>query len=229
MMIVSGLIMSGFVFHAGYCRSSLIAMRHCKIQPSDYWDDPRIHTLGNTGFGGIVHASLAPFVTKLIGNIVYDDRDVRGEIIRQYEGSNKRILDVCCGTGMSTPYGAIGIDMSREMIRMGEYMKPGRKFVLGNAENWGNTYEFDIVTCMFGLHEMPRSARLKVLENCIRVTNELVVIIDIHPSYIPGESVLIGEPYLLDYLENIEQEMKAWSKTTVIEGHVMRWDFRKTL
>jgi SAM-dependent methyltransferase len=198
----------------------------------NYWDDPRIHILGNTGFGGIVHATFAPFVTKLIDNISYDGRDIRGEAIKQYVKSNKRILDVCCGTGRSTAEGAIGLDTSKEMIRMANWIKPPNdsgKFVLGNAENWGNAYEFDVVTCMFGLHEMPRSARIKVLQNCIRITNERVIIIDIHPSYIPSESMLVCEPYLLDYLENIEEEMKMWKKTSIIDGRVTRWDFYKTL
>lgn len=31
----------------------------------DYWSRPDIHTLGNVGFGGAVHAAMAPLATKV--------------------------------------------------------------------------------------------------------------------------------------------------------------------
>ena len=43
----------------------------------EYWNDPRIHSLGNVGLGGVVHALLAPFSTKLIDVLAYDGADVR--------------------------------------------------------------------------------------------------------------------------------------------------------
>lgn len=43
----------------------------------DYWSRPDIHTLGNTGFGGAVHAAIAPFATKLIDVKAYGGSDVR--------------------------------------------------------------------------------------------------------------------------------------------------------
>ena len=72
---------------------------------------------------------------------------------------------------------------------------------------------------------------VKVIDNCIRVTDEKVVIIDIDPAYTPSESMLSGEPYVLDYLKYMERDMKLYGgiKTTIISGHVARWDFHKTL
>ena len=45
--------------------------------PEEYWFDNRIHTLGNHGFGGAVHAALAPFSTKIIDLAAYHGVDVR--------------------------------------------------------------------------------------------------------------------------------------------------------
>ena len=45
--------------------------------PEEYWFDDRIHTLGNTGFSGAVHAALAPFSTKIIDVAAYHGVDVR--------------------------------------------------------------------------------------------------------------------------------------------------------
>ena len=199
----------------------------------EYWNDPRIHNFGNTGFGGMIHARLAPFITKAIDNIAYDGRDIRKELYHDWTERNLKILDFCCGTGASTPPGATGVDTSKEMIRRAINLNNNNKtdFHIGNAEDWGESYGYNVVTCMFGFHEMPRSARLKVIDNCIRVTDEKVVIIDIDPAYTPSESMLSGEPYVLDYLKYMERDMKLYGgiKTTIISGHVARWDFHKTL
>lgn len=43
--------------------------------------------------------------------------------------------------------------------------------------------------------------------------------------------MLIGEPYLPDYLKHVDMEMKKYNgfKTVVLEGKVVRWDFYKAL
>jgi len=198
-----------------------------------YWNDPRIHNLGNTGLGGTVHATIAPIVTKIIDTITYDGRDIRKEIYNEWKNRDVKVLDFGCGTGLSTSPGATGVDISKEMIQRASkrYKHTDKNFIVGNSENWGKSYSFDIVTCMFVFHELPRSARLKVIENCIRVTGEKVVIIDIDPLYSPSNSMLSGEPYILDYIKHIDQDMKLYGgiKKSIIEGHVVRWDFHKTL
>ena len=45
--------------------------------PEEYWFDERIHTLGNHGFGGAIHAALAPLSTKIIDLAAYRGEDVR--------------------------------------------------------------------------------------------------------------------------------------------------------
>jgi hypothetical protein len=46
-------------------------------EENEYWYDSRIHTLGNAGFLGAVHAALAPLSTKIIDVVAYDGRDIR--------------------------------------------------------------------------------------------------------------------------------------------------------
>jgi len=199
----------------------------------NYWNDPRIHNLGYAGLGGIIHANVSPFVIKLINNIVYDGRDIRNEVYREWLSRDVKVLDFGCGAGLSTMTGATGVDISERMIKIAVKRNKHNDttFIVGNAEDWGESYSFDVVTCMFAFHEMPRSARIKVLENCIRVTGEKVVIIDIDPKYLPSTSMLSGEPYLLDYIKNIDYDMKLYRgvKKVIVEGRVTRWDFYKTL
>jgi hypothetical protein len=47
------------------------------IDENEYWDDPRIHTFGNAGFRGAIHAALAPVSTKVIDIVAYDGQDIR--------------------------------------------------------------------------------------------------------------------------------------------------------
>lgn len=103
--------------------------------PTEYWFDNRIHTFGNTNFWGGVHASVAPFATWLIDTKAYDGVDARLRVahdLRQRFGKvNARILDLCCGVGMSTRALAsafedaeviCGIDTSPEMVEMAKFI-----------------------------------------------------------------------------------------------------------
>ena len=38
-----------------------------------YYYNPNIHNFGNVGFGGRIHAELAPFATKMIDTMCYND------------------------------------------------------------------------------------------------------------------------------------------------------------
>ena len=46
----------------------------------EYWFDNRIHTLGNVGFWGAVHAAMAPVSTKMIDFFAHDGIDIRGVV-----------------------------------------------------------------------------------------------------------------------------------------------------
>jgi SAM-dependent methyltransferase len=97
----------------------------------EYWFNKNIHTLGNTGFFGAVHAAMAPTSTRLIDLLAYNGVDIRAkvaqELAQSFQNSKVRVLDMACGVGFSTralrdafPKAEmiVGIDTSPEMISM---------------------------------------------------------------------------------------------------------------
>ena len=241
------------------CRSDIFEMRR-NWPKTKYWDDPRIHAFGNSGWSGRIHAMLAPSITKLIDNRAYGGIDIRKDINKQLQsdgGYNYTSVDFACGTGMSTHERSIGVDTSKEMLDIARYRterpnylhkpppsysisnqtttndKTLGRFFEGNVEGWGDDKSFDLVTCMFAFHEMPQYARQRVLQNAMRVARHRIVIVDISPDYIPSKSMLSGEPYVLEYLENIDKNMESVNGTygfilqrnTIVDGHVTMWDF----
>lgn len=212
-----------------FCASQVVA-----VVP--YWRDPRIHNLGNTGVGGGVHAAIAPLATWMIDEFAYGGVNVR----RRVHGlipSNKRVVDLCCGTGFSaTPHArTLGVDTSEQMLRIARLHNAHSNFVHGNAEWWGERDMCDVVTLMYGLHEMPRIARLRVIRNCMRLARERVYILDISPRYSPGSLMLSGEPFLLDYLKHVEEDIGSmahhWNVSVhvLVENQVTLWVLRTPL
>lgn len=51
-----------------------------KDHDDEYWFNSKIHTLGNTGFTGGLHAAMAPFATKVIDVFAYDGVDIRSVV-----------------------------------------------------------------------------------------------------------------------------------------------------
>ena len=169
-----------------------------------YARDPRIHNLGNTGMSGRVHAHMAPVATALIDQIAYGGVDVRRALHQTLPTG--RVVDLGCGTGRSTPAGAIGVDTSGEMLDVARTLSPGKVFNRANAETYGSDDEFDVSLLFFVLHEAPGDARLRLMNNALRIARQ-VIIADIAPAYNPSQMMLTGEPYVLSYLKNIEWEV----------------------
>jgi len=101
----------------------------------EYWFNNRIHTFGNTGLFGGLHAAMAPGATKLIDDLAYNGMDARvhlaEKICQSVHTKKARILDLCCGVGCSTralqeafpdAEAVIGLDTSPEMIAMARFM-----------------------------------------------------------------------------------------------------------
>ena len=131
-----------------------------------YYYDRRIHNLGHLGFPGQIHAEGALLSTKIIDRLRYNGINIRKEIMKEYK--NDKILDLCCGVGVSTMNNNIGIDTSPEMLkvarRINKEQNTNKRFYLGNAENFKPKQEFDIVSCMFAFHEMPLYAHNRIIE-----------------------------------------------------------------
>jgi len=108
-------------------------------------------------------------------------------------------------------------------------------FEEGNAETWGETGSCDVATVMFGMHEMPADARRRVIRNALRIARRKVLIVDIWPGFTPSPMMLSGEPFVLDYLANIESDIddshdpKTWDleRFDAVDEHVRVWRFEK--
>jgi SAM-dependent methyltransferase len=93
----------------------------------------------------------------------------------------------------------------------------------------------DISTVMFGMHEMPAYARRRVIRNALRIARSKVLIVDIWPGFEPTPMMLSGEPFVLDYLANVDDDIDSsydpeeWQVTRVdvVEEHVRMWKFEK--
>lgn len=211
-----------------------------------YQYDPRIHNFGNIGKFGAIHAEFAPLFTKLIDLKAYNGRNIREEIINKLNPNKNKILDLCCGIGISTA--EYGIDTSKEMINKAERHFSNKKFIVANAENINinelknkfnlknsdksnnfiNFDKFDYVTSMFSFHEMPKSAHEKIIENSLRLAKKEVLIIDISPIYKPSKIMLSGEPYLIEYQKTIEDTMNSYkfNQKDYIKEHVTIWNYK---
>mmetsp|Transcript_30209 Transcript_30209/g.62879 ORF Transcript_30209/g.62879 Transcript_30209/m.62879 type:complete len:354 (-) Transcript_30209:246-1307(-) len=248
----------------------------------DYWSRPDIHTLGNTGFGGAVHAAIAPLATKLIDVKAYGGSDVRKliahELRTKVERANSRVIDLCCGVGISTralqsafedAEFVVGVDTSPEMISMagaitrhevsvdraiarhleglGKTLTSGlassltgvnmkRKceasYRVGNAENTKfPKNSFDLATVMYGFHEIPMDGRDNIISEARRLLRPggHLAVLDICPTYQPSSHMLAGEPFVIEYQQNIDRQIAMFPgfssalRRVVVPGHVNLW------
>jgi len=203
-----------------------------------YWNDPRIHNFGNTGFRGLLHAVVVPIATHAIDRFAYQGTDARKLLHETEFPANATVVDLCAGVGFSGARNGhvTCVDTSPEMLTVARLHRPDIKhFETGNAEDWGETESFDIATVMFGTHEMPEYARRRVIRNALRLAREKVMVVDIWPGFAPNAMMLSGEPFVLDYLANIEGDVDAsydpmaWSleRVDVVENHVRMWKFER--
>tara|TARA_B100000214_G_scaffold300496_1_gene230753 strand:- start:1330 stop:2046 length:717 start_codon:yes stop_codon:yes gene_type:complete len=206
---------------------------------------PCIHNFGNTGFSGRIHAKYAIFATKIIDKVAYKGRNMRKELangIYEIKDDSTSILEVGCGVGTLTKqlqkvgfYDITAIDTSNEML---EEARKNVKNVTFENEN-GAVYKKDVDLAIVSMvmHEMPESAHIKMTKNllkCVSKKNGEVWIIDIDPSYKPSIFMKSGEPYVQDYLKNIEKclydlslEQEVDLKTfNIVDNHVRVWVFR---
>ena len=194
------------------------------LKPVPYYYDRRIHNLGMIGLSGKIHAESAVLSTRIIDKIRYDGIDIRKKIIENLNKNNNTLIDFACGVGLSTAPNSVGIDTSPEMLKVANRInRDNKKFIKGNAETFFQK-KYDIVTCMFAFHEMPLEAQINVRENMILNANKKVVIVDIASDYKPKKIMLSGEPYLLDYLDNIENILKDFKQIILIPNHVHLWE-----
>lgn len=122
--------------------------------PREYWFHPAIHTFGNSGLFGGLHAAVAPLFTKVIDVSAYDGKPVREAIardLRRIVGKpNARVADLCCGVGISTRalQGAfhdaetvVGVDTSPQMLGFAKMIRAQDTFFTRFARFLGGAFE----------------------------------------------------------------------------------------
>lgn len=212
----------------------LKAYKAPKLHPP-YWSDPRIHMFGNDN---LFHANIAPFFTHVLDRCVYKE-NLRNYVcetyLKPYIKTNSSILDIGCGTGISTESIAtsfrncsvIGIDTSTQMLKVASRQRKysNIKYEFGNGHYYTlNNTDMSFISFVF--HEVPRDARLSMLRRLSK-SIKTVVVLDISQDYIPSRQMLYGEPYLYDYLEHINTDIenifKFVSKYIIVPNHATLW------
>lgn len=202
-------------------------------------EDPRIHNFGNTGWRGWLHALAVPFSTFLIDKLAYGGVDARKQIHEsELSAAGQTVVDLCSGVGFSCARAGkvTAVDTSPNMLAVSRLRRPDvHERVVANAEAFGEAGSFDVATLMFATHEMPGYARRRCIRNALRLARDKVLVADIWPGFRPNDMMLSGEPYVLDYLANMESDVEAsfdpmqWTLTRedVVEQHVRMWKFER--
>ena len=93
---------------------------------------------------------------------IYAEKDYEGEVEKLHtliEGKRvsdgNTLLEVACGTGehcrfFSKYYDVIGLDYSREMLRIAREKHPEIEFIHGDMKSLKLNKQFDVITCLFG-------------------------------------------------------------------------------
>jgi ubiquinone/menaquinone biosynthesis C-methylase UbiE len=194
-----------------------------------------------------------------------------------------RVLDMCCGVGISTralrqafpeAEAVIGLDTSPQMVAMANFLSRhlaivsplfqpvlkrldtsfalleeqrsmlqaghrcrGVHFKKGNAQDTRlPNQSFDLVTVMYAFHEAPREGRDRIIKEARRLLSPggVLAIVDISADYEPSETMLAGEPYVLEYQQNIRDQllhMKGFVSPkykTLVPGRVDMWTLRRS-
>jgi ubiquinone/menaquinone biosynthesis C-methylase UbiE len=127
-----------------------------QLEKTEYWEDPRIHTLGNSGVLGALHAGMAPLFTGMIDVLAHDMRQPGGVRAATAETlaalpppatygmrGGGAIVDLCCGIGASTRVmqeafpaaRVVGVDASDAMLRVARnYERLGRRLLAKGKE-----------------------------------------------------------------------------------------------
>lgn len=111
------------------------------------------------------------------------------------------------------------------------------RYARSNAEDTKlPTKSFDLVTIMYAFHEAPEGGRKRIIEEARRLldTGGTLCVVDISTEYKPPESMLLGEPYVLEYQKHIHQQLsnfKGFARseyTDLVKGQVGMWTMKRT-
>lgn len=249
----------------GFLSTSFLNQKRFELWSSEeeeqWWFNSKIHKFGNVGIGGRFHAFVAPFVTKLIDIRAYGGVDIRSEIslyLREIiQREDPVVVDFACGTGTSTrPLGKAfsggqvhGLDASKEMIHVAKRTdgtsSSSPSYAVCNVATEEVKTHFscvDLITVMFLFHESPPQGHEAILNNVHDLLRPggVCCIVDISTDYDPSPAMLLGEPFIVDYIKTLEETIQRFVKSghfeevstsglfeNVIPGHVVMSLLRK--
>ena len=157
-----------------------------------------------------------------------DSTKVRDMIIES-QGENKRILDVGCGLGYSTSDapGCMGIDLNKYNVKKAQKLFPEKKFRHSFVNAKYPREKYDVVTCMFYLHDLPQYLRKKTIESAMNLAKEKVVVVDIDPDYEPDTQLLQRRRHMDDYQKNCRNDLIDFSELVLVDGLLNMWIYKK--
>lgn len=76
------------------------------------------------------------------------------QLIHQHHPEAKRVLELACGTGsllevLSKDYQVVGLDNSKEMLRVARKRLAGTEFILADMANFDIGQKFDAILCIY--------------------------------------------------------------------------------
>ena len=149
----------------------------------------------------------------MIDKLAYGGVDARKQIHEsELSAAGQTVVDLCSGVGFSCARAGkvTAVDTSPNMLAVSRLRRPDvHERVVANAEAFGEAGSFDVATLMFATHEMPGYARRRCIRNALRLARDKVLVADIWPGFRPNDMMLSGEPYVLDYLANMESDVEA--------------------
>ena len=87
--------------------------------------------------------------------------------------------------------------------------------------------EYDVVTCMFYLNDLPQYLRKQTIESAINLAEERVVVVDIPPDYEPDSDLLRSRSYIPDYIRNCRIDLADFKEQVLVDGLVNIWIYDK--
>lgn len=113
----------------------------------------------------------------------------------------------------------------------------GVHFKKGNAEKTElPDQSFDVITVMYAFHEAPKKGREQIIKEARRLLapGGVLAIVDISADYEPSPNMLAGEPYVIEYQQNMSTQLRRMkgflrpSYKTLVPGHVGMWTLKRS-